>query len=91
MPVWNEFKGYDHTPKNRRLLLITQSTDNFDLLEKDTYDVVVGHWDKYRGGFSIVEEPNITVKSKLRVFYWAELPDMPLTPPMKLRDIRGLH
>jgi hypothetical protein len=91
MSLWNEFKGDDSTPKDRRLLLITQPSGTFDILENDIYDVVVGHWDKHRGGFSIAEEPNIKVESTLKVRYWAELPgDMPLIPPMRLRIIRGL-
>ena len=93
MPLWNEFKGDDSTPKDRRLLLITQPSGPFDFLEKDTYDLVVGHWDKFRGGFAIAEEPNITVKTNLKVFYWAELREegLPLTPPMKLRNIPALQ
>ena len=92
MPLWNEFKGDDSTPKDRRLLLITQPSGPFDFLEKDTYDLVVGHWDKFRGGFAIAEEPNTTVKTNLKVFYWAELREegLPLTPPMKLRNIPAL-
>ena len=37
----------------------------------------------------MAEEPNITIKTDLKVFYWAELreDELPLTPPMKLRNI----
>ena len=89
MLLWNEFKGDDATPKDRRLLLITQPTGSYDSLGKDTYDLVVGHWDKFRGGFAVAEESNITVKTNVKVFYWAELreDELPLTPPMKLRNI----
>ena len=88
--VWNKFLSDDRTPKDRRLLLITQPSGTFDIGQKDIYDVVVGHWDKYRGGFSIAEEPNITVTTSLKVLYWADMLELPLTPPMKLRDIPGL-
>jgi hypothetical protein len=92
MTIWNEFRNNDSTPKDRRLLLITQPSGPFDFQEKDVYDVVVGHWDKFRGGFAIAEEPNITVSTNLKVYYWADLAEkeMPLKPPMRLRTIRAL-
>jgi len=51
--IWNEFKGDDVTPKDGRLLLITQPSGTFDILEKDTYDVVVRHWTSIAEGFRL--------------------------------------
>lgn len=51
MPLWNEFKGDDHTPKDRRLLLITQPSGTPDGQELDIHDVVVGHWNSHLAGF----------------------------------------
>jgi hypothetical protein len=42
MPLWNEFKGNDATPHDRRLLLIAQPR-LFDATEEHVYDVLVGY------------------------------------------------
>jgi hypothetical protein len=51
MPLWNEFKDNDATPKDRRLLLITQPSGTPDGQEIDIHDVVVGHWNSHLAGF----------------------------------------
>jgi hypothetical protein len=60
MPYWNEFKSDVETPKNRRLLLITQPSGTPDDQEMDIHDVVVGHWSSPVWGFVIANVPNET-------------------------------
>jgi hypothetical protein len=84
MPYWNEFKSDVDTPKNRRLLLITQPSGAPDGQEMDIHDVVVGHWSSPVWAFVIANVPNETASgAKLNVRYWAELPPL---PPVKMRD-----
>ena len=86
--AWNVFKGDDSTPKDRRLLIISQRSGTPDRGDMDIHDVVVGHWSKDLWGFVIANEPNETASgAKLHVRYWAELPTL---PPVKLRRIPGL-
>jgi hypothetical protein len=49
---WQKVRRETDIPKDRRLLLIGQPTNvtpDGGLL--DTYDVVVGHWNRHRGAF----------------------------------------
>jgi hypothetical protein len=86
--IWNRFTDDDSTPKDRRLLLITQRSGTPDGGDINVHDVVVGHWNKYLWGFVIANEPNETPSgAKLIVRYWAELPEM---PPVRLRNLDGL-
>jgi hypothetical protein len=88
MPLWNEFKGDDSTPKDRRLLLITQPSGTPDGQEIDIHDVVVGHWNSHLAGFlQAIAPPDQPAGSMLRVVRWAEL----TTPPsVQLRKLDGL-
>jgi hypothetical protein len=87
MVIWNKFKDNASTPRDRRLLLITQRSGTSDLGDIDLHDVVVGHWNQHLWGFVIANEPNETPSgAKLIVRYWAELPEM---PPVKLRNLDG--
>ena len=88
MVIWNKFKDNASTPRDRRLLLITQRSGTSNLGDIDLHDVVVGHWNQHLLGFVIANEPNETPSgTKLIVRYWAELPEM---PPVKLRNLDGL-
>jgi hypothetical protein len=72
---WQKVQSETDIPKDRRLLLIGQPTNvTPDGGSLDTYDVVVGHWNRERGAFMPVhiafqsyERPN------LKVTHWAEL------------------
>jgi len=86
---WHKVWSEAHVPKDRRLLLITQPTNvtpDGGLL--DTYDVVVGHWNKHRGGFMPVLVPLQTKdRPLLKVAHWAELP---IPEEVKLRAIEEM-
>jgi hypothetical protein len=88
MPLWNEFKGTEAMPKDRRLLLITQPSGTPDGREMDIHDVVVGHWSSQHAGFvQAIAPPERSPGSKLRVVRWAEL----TTPPaVRFRKLDGL-
>jgi hypothetical protein len=89
MPLWNEFKGDEATPKDRRLLLlITQPNGTPDGREIDIHDVVVGYWNSHLSGFvQAIAPPDHSAGSMLRVVRWAEL----TTPPsVQLRKLDGL-
>ena len=88
MPLWNEFKSDEATPKDRRLLLITQPSGTPDGQEMDIHDVMVGHWSSHHGGFvQAIAPPERSAASKLRVLRWAEL----TTPPsVQFRKLDGL-
>jgi hypothetical protein len=88
MPLWNEFKGDDSTPKDRRLVLITQPSGTPDGQEINIHDVVVGHWNSHLAGFvQAIAPPDQSAGSMLRVVRWAEL----TTPPsVQLRKLDGL-
>jgi hypothetical protein len=86
---WNEFKNDGTTPKDRRLLLITQPSGTPDGLEKDVYDIVVGHWSSHHGGFvQIIAPHERPPSSTLRVMRWADF-DTPAD--LKLRPVDGLQ
>jgi hypothetical protein len=88
--MWNKFESDDSTPKDRRLLLITQRSGTAGLLDMDVRDLVVGRWNEYLWGFVIAHEPNQPpASSRLIVHYWSELPELP--PSVKLRDLDGLR
>jgi hypothetical protein len=89
MPLWNEFKDNSSTPKDRRLLLITQPTGTPDGLDMHIYDVVVGHWSSHHGGFVQAIAPHERQPSSvLRVFRWAHL----VTPTdLPLRELDGVQ
>jgi len=88
MAGWNEFKSDVATPKDRRLLLITQPSGTPDGQEMDIHDVVVGHWNEYLFGFVVANARNETISgTKLVVRYWAELPPL---PPVKIRKLKGM-
>jgi hypothetical protein len=88
MPLWNEFRGDEATPKDRRLLLITQPSGTPDGQEMDIRDVVVGHWSSHHAGFvQAIAPPEHSAGSTLRVVRWAEL-TMP--PSVQLRKLDGL-
>jgi hypothetical protein len=75
MPLWNDFKGEDETPKNRRLLLITQP-QMFDATEEHAYDILVGYWNANSRAFVAADSPATPANGQiLRVHKWAELPD----------------
>jgi hypothetical protein len=75
MPIWNEFKGNDSTPKDRRLLLIAQP-QMFDATEEHVYDVLVGYWNAKSWAFVAADSPATPANGQtLRVYKWAELPD----------------
>jgi hypothetical protein len=88
MPLWNEFKGHEATPKDRRLLLITQPSGTPDGQEMDIRDVEVGYWSSHHAGFvQAIAPPEQSAGSTLRVLRWAEL----TTPPsLQLRKLDGL-
>ena len=88
MPLWNEFKNNEATPKDRRVLLITQPSGTPDGKEMNIHDVVVGHWSSHHAGFVQAIAPHErSPSSKLRVIRWAEL----TTPPgVQLRKLDGL-
>jgi hypothetical protein len=87
MPHWNDFKGNDAIPHNRRLLLITQP-DTYDGSQKDIYDVVVGYWNKHTGAFvQAVAPSDKAIGRTLHVHKWQELPDL---PNLTLRALVGL-
>ena len=85
MPLWSEFKGDDFTPKDRRLLLITQPSGTPDGQEMEIHDVVVGYWSAQHSGFvQAIAPPNQPSAATLRVVRWAEL----ITPPsVQLRKL----
>jgi hypothetical protein len=84
---WHIFD--QNTPRDRRLLLITQPTGTFDIQEQDIFDVVVGYWNGFRGGFVTANEPNDrSTGATLSVRYWANLPDL---PSVQLRRLDGLR
>lgn len=88
MPGWNDFKGNNATPHDRRLLLITQP-DTFDAAQKHIYDVVVGYWNKHSGAFVQAVAPSDKATGRtLRVHKWRDLPEMP--PDLTWRDLVGL-
>jgi hypothetical protein len=75
MPLWNEFKSNDATPKDRRLLLMTQP-QMFDGTEEHIYDILVGYWNAKSWAFVAADSPATPATGQtLRVFKWAELPD----------------
>jgi hypothetical protein len=80
--VWNEA----YIPRDRRLLLIakpTNVTPDGGLL--DSYDVVVGYWNRHRGAFVPAHIPLQSYDQPiLKVTYWAELP---VPEGIKLRSI----
>jgi hypothetical protein len=79
MPLWNEFKGNEAMPKDRRLLLITQPSGTPDGQDTDIHDVVVGHWSSHHDGFVQAIAPHERpASSTLRVIRWAELTLPPL-------------
>jgi hypothetical protein len=83
---WQKVRRETDIPKDRRLLLIGQPTNvtpDGGLL--DTYDVVVGHWNRHRGAFMPVHlDFQSYERPILNVTHWAEL-----TVPrgVQLRDI----
>ncbi|KJC35656.1 hypothetical protein UP09_31010 [Bradyrhizobium sp. LTSP885] len=85
---WQKFEDDDRTPKDQRLVLITQPSGTPDGAALDTHDIVVGHWNKHVWGFVIADEPNQTPSgAKLVVRYWATLTDL---PPVQLRHLDGM-
>jgi hypothetical protein len=75
MPLWNEFKSNDATPKDRRLLLMTQP-QMFDGTEEHIYDILVGYWNAKSWAFVAAGSPATPATGQtLRVFKCAELPD----------------
>jgi hypothetical protein len=88
MSQWNDFKGDEATPHDRRLLLITQP-QTFDAAEEHIYDVVVGYWNASSRAFVAAYGPsNPRNGQTLRVFKWAYLPEL---PAVTLRDQVGLQ
>jgi hypothetical protein len=83
---WHKVWSQDHIPKDRRLLLIGQPTNvTPDAGLLDTYDVVVGHWNRDRGAFMPVHIAFQSYERPIfKVTHWAELP---IPARVKLRDI----
>jgi hypothetical protein len=83
---WQKVQSETDIPKDRRLLLIGQpATVTPDGGSLNTYDVVVGHWNRERGAFMPVHIAFQSYeRSILKVTRWVEL-----TVPkgVQLRDI----
>jgi hypothetical protein len=89
MSLWNDFKNNSSTPKDRRLLLITQPTGTPGGRDAPIYDVVVGHWSSHHGGFVQAIAPRERQPSStLRVIRWAHV-DTPAD--LSLRTLDGLQ
>jgi hypothetical protein len=56
MPLWNEFKGNDVTPHDRRLLLIAQP-QMLDATDEHVYDLLVGYWNAKSRAFVAAASP----------------------------------
>jgi hypothetical protein len=82
------FKHNDATPKDTRLLLITQPSGTPDGQEIGIHDVVVDHRNSHLAGFvQAIAPSDQSAGSMLRVVRWAEL----TTPPsVQLRKLDGL-
>jgi hypothetical protein len=75
MPLWNEFKGNDVTPHDRRRLLLSQP-QMLDATEEHIFDILVGYWHAKKMAFVAVDSPAAPANGQtVRVFKRAELPD----------------